>query len=293
MKNSNKLIIEIGGGLGNQMFQYALYQKLTTLGRTCGLYYDDDNFIHNGFELNRAFDLDCTLLKKRELIYFLKEQASFVNKIKMKFSRTGLSYWEHDKGYEYKPDILKIKHSAYLQGCWLTEKYFLDIKEQVKETFKFKNINDYSKSVAEVIVSKTTTVSVHIRRGDYIKSDIHLNIDYFEYLQKAFKYFQSFFAEADIFIFSDDFDFTRRLFERFNIPSNRLHFIDGNKKSDSFNDMYLMSVCKHNVTSNSTFSWWGAWLNNFEKKIIISPKDWFANDRFNDNSIVPETWIAI
>lgn len=292
MKN-NSIIIEIGGGLGNQMFQYALYLKFTSLGKKCSLYYDHENFIHNGLHLKAAFDIDLELSSKEDLELLKKESKLLSSRVLKKLGRGVNLYWEHNKDYEYKPEIFLTKGPAYLQGCWLSEKYFLDIEELVRQKFVFKNINVKSKLLAAEIIENNHSVSFHIRRGDYLKSSIHKNIGYPNYLKAALDRLKPFNNKPELYIFSDDVNYAAEVAKQIDIPGKVYKIIDWNSGLESFNDMYLMALCKYNIIANSTFSWWGAWLNDNKNKQIVSPAEWFTNPELNNNSLLPEEWIII
>ena len=211
---------------------------------------------------------------------------------KKDFERKVFLFWEHDKGYEFKPEIFNQKKTIYLQGNWLSEKYFVDIAEDVRKAFIFTKVDERNKKVFDLINNEENSVSIHIRRGDYLKSSVHLNIDYRQYLGVAIKLITQKVGSCRYFIFSDDIEFSKSFLPGL-ISNEDLFFIDYNSGVDSFRDMQLMSKCKHNIITNSTFSWWAAWLNDNSDKIIISPKDWFTVKEWNKNSIVPPGWITV
>ena len=202
------------------------------------------------------------------------------------------SYWEHNKGYEFKPAVFEQEKPVYLQGCWLSEKYFSDIKTRVREAFIFGKPGKINAKALENIAAQPNSVSIHIRKGDYQASNIHINVDYAVYLEEAMAYFTNNDAEAVYYVFSDDMIAAKEILETYR-NEKQIHFVDWNKGEDSFWDMFLMSKCQHNIITNSTFSWWAAWLNDNSDKIIISPKDWFTVKEWNKNSIVPPGWITV
>jgi Glycosyl transferase family 11 len=293
---ASKVLVEIAGGLGNQMFQYAFYLKLKSCGYNAKLYYDQRQQLHNGFELENIFNLNIKFVNESEINFLLDKSQTLFSKVKRKLLGNNPSfYWEHDKGYEYKPEILNPLKSIYLQGCWLSEKYFFDISKQIKEAFTFVDIqlNAENCLVYESIIDNAASVSVHIRRGDYLKSKVNLNIAYDVYLKECFDYIKQKILNPYFFIFSDDTDFVRELLAKLNFDPNKYCIVDNNKGSQSYIDMYFMTLCKHNIITNSTFSWWGAWLNENDAKIVISPKHWFTTTELNKNSIIPDSWIKI
>lgn len=264
------------------------------LGYNCTLYFDNEQQKHNGFELTKVFGLDMSFAALSHVDKLLDKKKDLLSKFKRKISGYNPSfYWEHDKGYAFKPEIFKQQCSVYLQGCWLSEKYFKDIETEVRSAFNFKSPKENNLKIFNQMNTDENAVSIHIRRGDYTKSNIHLNLDYAAYLQQAVSIIDEKITNPSYYIFSDDIPFAKHVLQKTHVPASDTFFIDWNKGELSWMDLQLMSTCKHNIIANSTFSWWGAWLNTFEKKIIISPKDWFAVKEWNTNSIIPTSWTAI
>lgn len=288
-----KIIIEIAGGLGNQMFQYALYLKLKWLGFNCKFYYNEEYRRHNGPELARAFGLKISFLSDTDLKRILLRNNDYISKFRRRILREKyFFFWEHDKGYKFKPEIFDQKKTIYLQGNWLSEKYFLDVSSAVRNAFKFTQLDEENNKILELINNCKNSVSMHIRRGDYLKSPMHLNIDYNEYLDSAIMLISQKVGDSKYFVFSDDTNFSKSLISNL-LPNGNCFFVVSNTGIKSSRDMQLMAACKHNIISNSTFSWWGAWLNNNPDKIVVSPDKWFTTDFLNDNDIVPTEWIKI
>ena len=115
-----------------------------------------------------------------------------------------------------------------------------------------------------------------MRKGDYTTSAIHLDLDYGAYISNAISYITQHVTDPSYYVFSDDIQFAKGILRKSGVASANIFFIHWNKGENAYRDMQLMSMCKHNIIANSTFSWWGAWLNNFKEKIIISPKEWFT-----------------
>lgn len=288
-----EIIIELAGGLGNQMFQYAFFLQMQHLGYPCKMYYDQAQYIHNGAEVGRMFGLQIPFATKDELDRILDRRKDVLSRVLRKIRGSKPSqYWEHDKGYDFKPEILNQSKPVYLQGCWLSEKYFSDISEEVKTVFQFAAFEEIkNKEMAAQIKDDLHAVSIHIRRGDYLASDRHRNLNYKEYLTHAIAIITERTENMNLYVFSDDTAFAKSVLDEWEMGS--IFFVDWNSGKDSFNDMHLMSLCRHNIICNSTFSWWAAWLNEHPGKIIISPKDWFTTKALNGNDIVPERWITV
>lgn len=285
-------IVEIAGGLGNQMFQYAYFKKLQQLGHHCKLYFDNNQSIHNGYELDRVFGIQAPFASESEVNKLLDKDQSSLSKIKRKlYGYNPCLYWEHDKGYQYKPELLALQKGTFLQGCWLSEKYFSDIESEIRDAFIFQDLDAENLKIFEQIRREENPVSVHIRLGDYLKSAIHKNIDYEIYLREAISILKQKIVSPHFYVFSDDVEEAQNIFG--DMTPDGVTYISWNKGKRSFHDMHLMSCCRHNIITNSTFSWWGGWLNNYKEKIVISPKDWFTINEWSNNSIIPDSWIAI
>ena len=181
---------------------------------------------------------------------------------------------------------------TYFSGYWQTEKYFLPIEDKIRLAFKFdlKKVNDRTNSLL-LEMKPQNAVSIHIRRGDY-EYDLNAKevlggICDMEFYKKSIHYICEKNKDPFFYIFSDDCEW---VMEHFSFLLNS-SIVDWNKKADSWQDMMLMSQCKHNIIANSSFSWWGAWLNSNPQKIVIAPSKWFNN--FDALDIVPESWIRI
>lgn len=270
----------ITGGLGNQMFQYAFVLALRTKGINVKLdisYYDywkKYNWkMHNGYELEKVFGIKENCINKQGL--------------HMKWLRL-LDHYD-PMGIIKKDNLRFNKHfskslSLYYYGYWQNEKYFASIKEDVHKTFTFQGIDNKNQDLAFQLQT-CNSVSLHIRRGDYSQFGMTiLNRDYYE---KAIKYIENKIDDPYYFLFSDDINEAELLASQMNIKHYKI--IDHNKGEDSYKDMFLMSKCRHNIIANSTFSWWGAWLNTYQERIIIAPKIWDQKIVFFNPQ--PEQWI--
>ncbi len=276
------------GGLGNQMFQYALYLTLIESGKNVKL--DSSLYslvqMHNGFELDRCFNIHAQQVKP----YIWN---SIRLRLILKFKPQKLLYQEKSN---YDKDVLNTK-CAFISGYWQTEKYFRNIENKIREAFVFKNIDSTNLELAKKI-SNNSSIAVHIRRGDYIQngahSKIYSGICTEVYYKRAIELIMSRIVTKKkilAYIFSDDKYFADQFIKKLDITAE---VIDINKGIDSYKDMYLMSQCDHNIIANSSFSWWGAWLNRNPNKIVIAPEQWFkSTPTENYCNIIPDTWIKL
>ena len=249
------------GGLGNQMFEYALTIALRHQGYCVQIdtsYYDFFQ-MHNGYELERVFGIEEFCINKQGLHMFL---LRLLHK-----TRPRLLYRIDDLKYD---ESIICKPQSYLFDYWQDERYFSEVKEQVRTLFSFKGVDERNLKIAKRIQS-CNSVSLHIRRGDYaVFGKTIIKDDFYE---RAVKEITSHVNNPLYFIFSDDIDASKEIVNKLGIN----YVIMGhNSGKNSYLDMFLMSQCKHNIIANSSFSWWGAWLNDNNNKIIIAPKVWDA-----------------
>jgi len=290
------IISQLRGGLGNQMFQYACGRALAEeTGQSFKL--DISSFanykLHNGFELNIVFSLGANVATKEDLYEMLGWQKSSLARKALSINKLS---WLRKKSYivepyfEYWNGLKFISENAYLVGNWQTEKYFQSIKKIIRKEFTF----DPSLSIGnEQILNNiraTDSVSLHIRRGDY-QTGVNLKIHGLcplDYYYSAIKYIVDRVNYPHFYIFSDDISWAIENLK----PKYPCTFVANNKNLKNYNDMYLMSLCKHNIIANSSFGWWGAWLNLNRDKIVISPNQWFAK-KIDTKDLIPPEWIRL
>jgi Glycosyl transferase family 11 len=293
------IIVKLNGGLGNQMFQYAAGRCLAEKYAT-DLYIDtsfldkntDDTFTRRNLELN-VFNIPLQIASKDIIKKFNIEHNNKISRHLQRHFPILFKYlYAAESGMQYHPAFTQYPKNTYLEGFWQSEKYFINIKDILFNTFTIKtSMNDENKKWLAKI-SSSTSVSLHIRRGDYISNKnalkFHglLKMDY--YLQ-AISQIKEKEKAIELFVFSDDLAWCQ---SHLNL-NEKIHFVDVNSKKDFHFDLFLMSQCKHNIIANSSFSWWGAWLNQHKDKIVIAPKKWLADTRVNTKDIIPNTWIQI
>ncbi len=271
------IIIQVAGGLGNQLQQYALYRKFVRLGREARLdisWFEDKETqqkIEAGDVTPRKLELTCF----DRLVYETcseDEKAALIgdDKLMGKLRRKCFPFtvkWFHESKM-YHPEILNFDNQ-YLSGYFACEKYYSDILYDLREKIQFpKSDNPLNWEMAEKM-RKCQSVSVHIRRGDYLKpenAEMFGNICTEAYYEASIEKVKEIVPDARFYLFSDDIPYVE---ERYR--GEEYTVVDINHGSDSFYDMWLMSQCKHNICANSTFSFWGARLNGNEEKIMIRP----------------------
>lgn len=283
-------IVKIKSGLGNQMFQYAFAKNLESLtgeSVTIDLSQYKIEHLHNGFELARLFNIDLKEAPKETVELLSTIPDSFIKRIQRKFFTKPTHYIENET--VFNSNVFEIQSSCYFEGYWQSEQYFYPIKNKIIDLFEFKQPLNHS---TERLCSQIddSTVSMHIRRGDYLLGmNRNLNLCTLDYYNAAVTLLQSYKSINKIIIFSDDIPWCQKNLEFKNIE---LIFVDWNKNEDSWQDMYLMSKCHHNIISNSSFSWWGAYLNQHWDKMVIAPAQWNKKQKRNLR-ILPSDWTSL
>ncbi len=287
-------------GLGNQMFQYALGLRLANDRNVPFFYIDTDSCT----EINRPFSLFNLCIIKANLMpphvrsnvriarrlqrtsrfaHFAKLLPSFINARMVKII--------NEKQFCFDSDILKVSLPAYFDGYWQTEKYFIPVADLVRKHFQLVKPMTESRLLTAKLIGETEgcAISIHVRRGDYVASG---EVEAFhgtcspEYYECAMTKIAKILKHPYFFVFSDDPRWVRaNLSKKWPIL-----FVDPQNDKRDFEDMHLMALCNHHIIANSSFSWWGAWLNPSPYKRVIAPKKWFANASHNTQDIVPNTW---
>lgn len=286
-------IVDINSGLGNQMFQYALYIFLKNNYKNVyvNLEFFEKNYLHNGYELEKIFNIK---FKNKKDIKFLHSNNIFFKILKKILLLNGIifdDYKELEKNLQIEDIKKKIesKYKIIYRGCWQSEKYFLKFEKEIREIFKFPEIIDKKNLKVKDKILKENSVSIHIRRGDYLVCDLLKNLLPLFYYEAAIKYILEKVESPIFFIFSNDIEWCKNNL-KINFPT---YYIDWNKGKESFRDMQLMSLCKYNIIANSSFSWWGAWLNSNSNKIVIAPEKWINDEEKYYKEIIPDSWIKI
>jgi len=272
-----KFVIRFKGGLGNQMFTYAFYCKLKSKYPHALFMFDTYNARqqHQGFELMRIFPLR----HKFNILIFKLYQFLF------RTYETKMTLIKQPSFGAYDPVLLDVeKKGAIFDGFWQSELFFQDISPIIKSQFVFNEslLNRKTKNCLTNILSRNS-ISVHIRRGDYLNFGVDME-NRMNYYDAAINHIRTNVCDPFFVFFSDDPQWVK---DHFSSVSGS--FVDWNKGKDCWQDMFLMSNCKHNIIANSSFSWWGAWLNDNPDKIVIAPNVWFGSP--NEETICPMDWV--
>ena len=301
------IVVNINAGLANKMFHYAFGRGLKAKG--FDVLYDTSNFkprkewTFEDITLRDAFPEieldempagnfrwistdynDCSKLKKRIGKYIRKFSTFF-----------GYEKYIFESSYGYETGIeKKAVGNCIFRGFWQTEKYFQHCKDDIKRQFTFLPFDETENIELAEKMAKENSVAIHLRKGkDYLKSELMgKGLCPVEYYQEAIKYIKSHVKDPVFYVFTDNPDWIKE-----NIDNFDYQLVDWNQVSGkrSFRDMQLMTCAKHNIIANSTYSWWGAWLNPNPDKIVIAPKNFFnpVNEFFSKSDIICDDWIAL
>jgi hypothetical protein len=291
------IVVNITGGLGNQMFQYAFAYAVSKRSDVDEVKLSTESYLNDTFrkyELDKyAITLKLANIDEVKKIKYQKE--NIYQKVIRKLTRkkrelSQLCYVEPHFHFDY--NVLKSINKKYFEGYWQSEKYFKEYRNDLLNQFKLINpIHSKSEYYKKLILS-SSAISLHIRRGDYVSVDKNLQIHgvcSLDYYSKAVKKIEEAIKKPLYFIFSDDLEWAKQNLE---FIKNK-KFVELDKSIHDHEEIYLMSLCKHNIIANSTFSWWGAWLNQNENKITIAPKKWFNDPSKDTKDIIPKEWICI
>lgn len=284
------------GGLGNQMFQYAAGRRLAVKRQTplkldltwLKFIQNSDMLVLREFELD-SFNFKASFATKKDLARIDIPPHTF----KRRAYRTmagPLKLYRENETADFYPEVLDAGKNSYLEGFWQSEKYFEDISEKIRDDFSFIKLARGENAKLVKSISNSESVSLHVRRGDYASSTTSLkmhgliSLDYYE---AAINTVKKSIANPHFYVISDDPQWCKA-----NIKiKDPVIFIDHNIKG--IEDMRLMSLCNHNIIANSSFSWWGAWLNKHPDKIVCAPKKWFNNSKMSNINRLPESWIQL
>jgi hypothetical protein len=292
------IIVRLRGGLGNQMFQYALGRSLSFRWHT-DLYLDltllaktPQNTTPRNYDLNK-FNIKA-VIASTDLLKQLPTSRKDMLRIGFQriFNRRIVFQYVKEQTIDFDERILGLPDNIYIDGYWQSEKYFSRISNVIREDFSFLyNPSENNQRILDEIQG-CNSVSIHIRRGDYVNNAKIKNLFFVcddGYYRKAIEIIMKQIQKPHFFIFSDDPDWARNHI----VPDAPVTYISHNMDNQSYEDLRLMIHCKHHIIANSSFSWWGAWLGKHEAQIVVAPGKWFNTKRYNDNDRLPPKWLVV
>ena len=289
------VIVKLIGGLGNQLFQYAIGRKIAHI-RNAELKLDISAF--QTYKLHKyslgAFNIIENFATPDDIARF-KNKGAF-NGLLSHFAEKWFIYFNgavvYGRTFTFNRNIFKVPKDVYLDGYWQSEKYFKDIETILRQELRIKLPLSGENAVMSERIGSVAAVSLHIRRGDYVSDPLTYQtygVCSFDYYRKAVEIIAQRVKNPQFFVFSNE-----SLWAQENlILDYPTTFVANNNADKNYEDLRLISMCKHHILANSTFGWWGGWLCDNPDKIIIAPQKWFNKSKYDTRDLIPETWIRI
>lgn len=276
------IITRLHGRLGNQMFQYAAARGLAH--RHDGQVALDPRLALARGEgvLTRVFDLPLVTPAR------LPPSRSD-SPISYAIWRTTSRAFQRERGLGYNRQIEDFPDGSYLHGYWQSERYFADVADQIRADFTFPGFSDSQNAGMADQIAGGLSISMHIRRGDYLTLGAHSLCDQAYYEAALARITETLDGAPTVYVFSDDPEWAK---QNLPLPLPKV-VVDFNGPETDFEDMRLMSLCDHNIIGNSSFSWWSAWLNANPDKHVAGPARWFGDPRLSNPDILPDRWSTI
>lgn len=282
------------------MFQYARGRALSLRHRV-PLRLVTDMFegygLHSGFELARVFGVKAEVVSRDELKEALGWRGSrWIRRAAARYhgALCGGGNFVVEPSFRFHRELLDVLPPVYLHGYWQSPFYFSDVESDIRADFTFQEPLDRVNETVAKEIAAHWSVSVHVRRGDYVATQRNRAVYATcppEYYLKAMGVMRDRHAESRFFVFSDDPAWVRETMSG-KIPG--LTVVEHNSGRSGFRDMQLMSLCRDNIIANSTFSWWGAWLNRRSDKLVVAPKKWFAEGSgLSEEDLIPGSWLRM
>ena len=288
-------IVNIIGGLGNQMFQYAFAYALQLRTPEERVLLDTSLFrgypLHNGFELERLFGLRLPVAGKKDVCRVTRYIPFYpLSRFVRKILPTPKTVYLDPEFLTFDPSAMTQSGDVYYDGYWQTEKYFCDIRDRILDLFTFKEeLRPYSSKLAERISGKDS-VAIHVRRGDFTKESVYTGICDLSYYDRAISKAKELVSNPCFFVFSDDLSWCKSKLAPLMGEAETV-YVEGNTGIHSSDDMRLMSFARCNILANSSFSWWAAYLNRRTDRVAIVPPRWVNGVESRD--VYLDSWIKV
>jgi hypothetical protein len=294
------VVTRLIGGLGNQMFQYAAGRALALRH---GVELKLDASLFSAYP-KRSYELGCfpirgALATAAELEHFGPQRSRIephwiarARRLVRINSKPLTSPVYRERYFHFDARVRDLIPTVYLEGYWQSEKYFADFAVSLREEFTPVTPMEPENAAIAARIDAVNAVSVHIRRGDYVNEpeiNRYHGVCSADYYQKAVAYMAGRARDIHLFVFSDDQDWVYGNLH-FALPTT---LVKANPPERGFRDMQLMARCRHHIVANSSFSWWGAWLNSSRGKIVVAPRRWFAGSANDTRDLLPEDWVRV
>jgi len=293
------ILVKLCGGLSNQMFQYAAARRLAAVHGTSvridTRWYDDipagatprvyelDKLRITGIRATRWETIGTDGVRNTPPF---ERPIALYRKVRPRYRFVG------ERHFHFDPQILELPDNVCLFGYWMSEKYFSDSADQIRREFRFHSLSSPENEKYLARMAESASVAIHVRRGDYVSdpnvATIHGVCDV-PYYERAIEIVRRHIPDPQFFVFSDDLDWARD-----NLPlTDDTEFLGHNRGTHSHEDLRLMMSARHNIIANSSFSWWGAWLNANDSKLVVAPNKWMNNPSFNARDVLPADWTRV
>lgn len=284
------------GGMGNQLFQYAVGRSValknqTDLKMDVSVYDNQETTAASRKYALNVFNIAENFANEQEIGKMKAIGGGKISRLLYKLGLVKKNTYIVEPRFSFNPEVFQAGEDAYLEGYWQTEKYIKDMEDIFHKEFTLNEAFDIEDKEITKKIKATNAVSLHVRRGDYINNastnKFH-GVCSLEYYAKAILCVSEKIQDPLFFIFSDDIAWVK---QNLKIDFPVTYVSDGILRD--YEELILMSYCKHNIIANSSFSWWGAWLNENSQKIVVAPMKWFASNELDTSDIIPSDWLRI
>ena len=299
-------IVNIIGGLGNQMFQYAfavawkarrpqekVYVDTQHYKNAFIKVYHGNNFYHNGYEIDKVFPnasiKPAGVWDLMKVSFYIPNQV-FARVVRRFFPKRKTEFVADQKPYVFLPEALTVEGDYYFDGYWMTPLYFDAYRDEILKEFPFRPFDTKANQDLEPVLKQDNSVTIHIRRGDYVGSTTLGAICTLDYYRSAICEVRKVISNPEFFVFSNDQKWCMENLKN-EFGDAKVHFVAHNRGVDSYRDMQLMSIARCNILANSSFSWWGAYLNQRKEHITYCPSKWHNTMEYKDHFV--NGWIKI
>lgn len=291
---TSMIVCQLQGGLGNQLFQYAL-------GRTLAARHEvplvlDTNVVDRSHDRTfalGAFDLRARTLSagERKTMRLPSRPMGRLGRILSRFTPRPRLPVVMERGFGFNPSVLAAPAACYVVGYWQSYRYFGEIESTLRHELQLRQRAEGANLAMAARIAGTKAVSLHVRRGDYLNAgtrDFHGLCDQ-AYYQRAETLLRERVGDIHVYVFSDD---PAWAVDNLKLVSP-MTVVDHNDPGQAHEDLRLMALCRHHITANSTFSWWGAWLGTNPDRTVIAPRQWFQAPGMSDADLVPPAWLRL
>ena len=292
------VIVRLNGGLGNQMFEYAMARTVAHRRHTSVRL----DFRVLEADRQRCYGLDAWNVNAQPASRFELFRVQLAMRVH-RAMRPSAPYYErpivYEKSHRFDGDALKARRDCLLAGYWQSEKYFNEIESTIRAEFTLRaKPAAKTEMIADAIRYQSNSVFLHVRRGDLVADPVTSRLHgscSLAYYQDAVSHVARSVDRPHFFVFSDEPEWVR---ENIGLPFP-MTIVDHNRVGNSrspgseHEDLWLMTLCRHGILSNSSFSWWGAWLNPVRERVVIAPKQWVNELDLDLRDLIPEAWIRM